>query len=181
MELSRASQIVYTIAAYEAQLLENKFIDTEHLFLGLCKIEDIIAIGKEAFQNITEEEWEEIHNEVVEFKDFLLGKGIVPQKTRQRLRKIIYESDMEKGEFSGYRTQRCREVFKIAEEICIEEQKKEIGLRHFFLAILVQGSNLLDRLFSDLSIEKEKLYEGIHIVENKGESSSKRDFSVIVI
>jgi hypothetical protein len=91
MELSRASQIVYTIAAYEAQLLENKFIDTEHLFLGLCKIEDIIAIGKEAFQNITEEEWEEIHNEVVEFKDFLLGKGIVPQKTRQRLRKIIYE------------------------------------------------------------------------------------------
>jgi ATP-dependent Clp protease ATP-binding subunit ClpC len=180
MELSRASQIVYTIAAYEAQLLENKFIDTEHLFLGLCKIEDIIAIGKEAFQNITEEEWEEIHNEVVEFKDFLLGKGIVPQKTRQRLRKIIYESDMEKGEFSGYRTQRCREVFKIAEEICIEEQKEEIGLRHFFLAILVQGSNLLDRLFSDLSIEKEKLYEGIHIVENKGESSSKRDFSVIV-
>jgi ATP-dependent Clp protease ATP-binding subunit ClpC len=181
MELSRASQIVYTIAAYEAQLLENKFIDTEHLFLGLCKIEDIIAIGKEAFQNITEEEWEEIHNEVVEFKDFLLGKGIVPQKTRQRLRKIIYESDMEKGEFSGYRTQRCREVFKIAEEICIEEQKEEIGLRHFFLAILVQGSNLLDRLFSDLSIEKEKLYEGIHIVENKGKFSSKRDFSVIVI
>jgi ATP-dependent Clp protease ATP-binding subunit ClpC len=180
MELSRASQIVYTIAAYEAQLLENKFIDTEHLFLGLCKIEDIIAIGKEAFQNITEEEWEGIHNEVVEFKDFLLGKGIVPQKTRQRLRKIIYESDMEKGEFSGYRTQRCREVFKIAEDICIEEQKEEIGLRHFFLAILVQGSNLLDRLFSDLSIEKEKLYEGIHIVENKGESSSKRDFSVIV-
>jgi len=180
MELSRASQIVYTIAAYEAQLLENKFIDTEHLFLGLCKIEDIIAIGKEAFQNITEEEWEGIHNEVVEFKDFLLGKGIMPQKTRQRLRKIIYESDMEKGEFSGYRTQRCREVFKIAEDICIEEQKEEIGLRHFFLAILVQGSNLLDRLFSDLSIEKEKLYEGIHIVENKGESSSKRDFSVIV-
>jgi ATP-dependent Clp protease ATP-binding subunit ClpC len=87
---------------------------------------------------------------------------------------------MEKGEFSGHRTQRCREVFKIAEEICIEEQKEEIGLRHFFLAILVQGSNLLDRLFSDLSIEKEKLYEGIHIVENKGKFSSKRDFSVIV-
>ena len=55
MNLSKASQIAFTIAAYETQALKNKFIDTEHLFLGLCKIEDIIAIGKEAIQNITDE------------------------------------------------------------------------------------------------------------------------------
>jgi ATP-dependent Clp protease ATP-binding subunit ClpC len=180
MNLSKASQIAFTIAAYEAQALKNKFIDTEHFFLGLCKIEDIIAIGKEAIQNITEKEWEGIYNEIAEFKEFLLSKGIEPKKTRRRLRKIIYESDLEKGEFSGHRTQRCREVFKIAEEICVKEQKEEIELRHFFLAILIQGSNLLDRLFSDLSIEKEKLYEGIPLIEKKDETTPKKDSSVIV-
>jgi len=180
MNLSKASQIAFTIAAYEAQALKNKFIDTEHFFLGLCKIEDIIAIGKEAIQNITEKEWEGICNEIAEFRDFLLSKGIEPKKTRRRLRKIIYESDMEKGKFSGHRTQRCREVFKIAEEICVKEQKEEIELRHFFFAILIQGSNLLDRLFSDLSIEKEKLCEGIPLIEKKDETTPKKDSSVIV-
>jgi hypothetical protein len=106
MNLSEASQIAFTITAYEAQALKNKFIDTEHLFLGLCKIEDIIAIGKEAIPNITEKGWERIYNEIAEFRDFLLSKGIEPKKTRRRLRKIIYESDLEKGEFSGHRTQR---------------------------------------------------------------------------
>jgi len=180
MNLSGASQVAFTIAAYEAQALKNKFIDTEHLFLGLCKIEDIIAIGKEAIPNITEKEWEKVCNEIAEFKDFLMSKGIEPKKTRRRLRKIIYESDLPKGEFSGHRTQRCREVFKIAEEICVKEQKEEIELRHFFLAILTQGSNLLDRLFSDLSIEKERLYKGIPLIENKDKAITKKDSSVIV-
>jgi ATP-dependent Clp protease ATP-binding subunit ClpC len=180
MNLSEASQIAFTITAYEAQALKNKFIDTEHLFLGLCKIEDIIAIGKEAILNITEKGWERIYNEIAEFRDFLLSKGIEPKKTRRRLRKIIYESDLEKGEFSGHRTQRCREVFKIAEEICVKEQKEEVELRHFFFAILTQGSNLLDRLFSDLSIEKERLYKGIPLIEKKDKATPEKDSSVIV-
>jgi ATP-dependent Clp protease ATP-binding subunit ClpC len=71
-------------------------------------------------------------------------------------------------------------VFKIAEEICVKEQKEEIELRHFFFAILIQGSNLLDRLFSDLSIEKEKLCEGIPLIEKKDETTPKKDSSVIV-
>jgi len=44
---------------------------------------------KKAIQNITDEEWERIYNEVIEFRDFLINKGIEPKKTRRRLRKII--------------------------------------------------------------------------------------------
>ena len=181
MNLSEASQIAFTIATYETQALKNKFIDTEHLFLGLCKIEDIIAIGKEAIQNITDEEWERIYNEVIEFRDFLINKGIEPKKTRRRLRKIIYESDLEKGEFSGHRTQRCKEVFKIAEKICIKEQKEKIELKDLFLAIIIQGSHLLDRLFSELSIEKETLLEGTPFFSEKEKAFSIRDSSVTVL
>ena len=181
MNLSEASQIAFTIAAYEAQALRNKFIDTEHFFLGLCKIEDIITIGKEAIQNITDEEWKRVYDEVVGFRDFLINKGIEPKKTRRRLRKIIYESDLEKGEFSGHRTQRCREVFRIAEEICIKEQKERIELKDFFLAIIIQGSYLLDRLFSELSIEKENLLGGTPFSREKEKAFSKRDSSVSVL
>jgi hypothetical protein len=46
--LSIASQIAFSLAAYEAQALKSKFIDSEHLFLGLCKVEDILFLDKTA-------------------------------------------------------------------------------------------------------------------------------------
>lgn len=64
MNLSIASQIAFSLAAYEAQALKSKFIDSEHLFLGLCKVEDILTAGREAVQSISESDWQDACEEI---------------------------------------------------------------------------------------------------------------------
>jgi ATP-dependent Clp protease ATP-binding subunit ClpC len=162
-DLSIASQIAFGLAAYEAQMLKSKYIDSEQLFLGLCKVEDVLRMGKEAFKDISDADWIYAREEIVEFRDNLLAAGFDPKAARRRLRKIIYESQEETGEFSGHRTPRCREVFAIAERLCQDEAKEQIQLKHLFLAILGKELPLLDILFLDLSIDKDallKAFEG---------------------
>jgi len=149
--LSIASQIAFNLAVYEAQALKSKFIDSEHLFLGLLKVEDILTAGREAVRNISESDWQDACTEIQNFKDIFVEKEFDLKQARRSLRKIIYESQEEKGEFSGHRTPRCREIFSIAERLCQDEGKEQIQLRHFSLAILSQESPLLDIL---LYIEK---------------------------
>lgn len=158
--LSIASQLAFSLAALEAQALESKNIDTEHLFLGLCKVEDILSMDRAAIPNIEERDWMEAQGETRDLKDFLESRGFDPKKARRRLRRIIHESQMEKGEFSGHRTPRCREVFAIAERLCQDEGEKWTKLKHLFLAVLVQHSPSLDILFSDLSVDKDEFIAG---------------------
>jgi len=156
--LSIASQIAFSLAVYEAKALKSKFIDSEQLFLGLLKIEDILTSGREAVHNISESDWQDACTEIQNFKDNFLASGFDPKKARRRLRKIIYESQEEKGEFSGHRTPRCREVFEIAEGLLFQQESyNQIRLRHLFVAVLSKESSLLDILFSDLSIDKNDL------------------------
>lgn len=158
--LSIASQLAFSLAALEAQALESKNIDTEHLFLGLCKVEDILSMDRAALPNIEERDWMEAQGEIRDLKDFLESRGFDPKKARRRLRRIIHESQTEKGEFSGHRTPRCREVFAIAERLCQDEGEKWTKLKHLFLAVLIQHSPSLDILFSDLSVDKDEFIAG---------------------
>jgi len=156
--LSIASQIAFSLAVYEAKALKSKFIDSEQLFLGLLKIEDILTSGREAVHNISESDWQDACGEIQNFKDNFLASGFDPKQARRRLRKIIYESQEEKGEFSGHRTPRCREIFSIAEGLLLQQESyNQIRLRHLFVAVLSKESSLLDILFSDLSIDKNDL------------------------
>ena len=156
--LSIASQIAFSLAVYEAKALKSKFIDSEHLFLGLLKVEDILTAGIEKVHNISESDWQDACGEIRKFRDILSERGFDPKKARRRLRKIIYESQEEKGEFSGHRTPRCREIFSIAEGFLLrQESYNQIRLRHLFVAVLSKESSLLDTLFSDLSIDKNDL------------------------
>lgn len=158
--LSIASQLAFDLAVYEAQALQSKYIYAEHLFIGLCKVEDILRLGRDSFKDVSESEWQDACNEILKFRNVLLEKGLDPKKARRRLRKIIYESQTETGEFSGHRTQRCREAFDTAATLCKSEGKEKIELKHLFIAILKEEPPLLNILVSELSINKDDLIKG---------------------
>jgi ATP-dependent Clp protease ATP-binding subunit ClpC len=161
--LSPASQTAFNLAAIEAQALNNKFIEKEHLFLGLCKVEDILNIDKETTPLIRDFEWDKILSEIRNFRDFLTTKGIDCKKSRRRLRKIIQESELEKGEFSGHRTQNCREVFAEAERLSRDAGEEQITLKKLLMAVLKEQSPLIEFLFMDLSIDSDNLLKDINI------------------
>lgn len=153
-DISIASQIAFALAGMEAQALESMYLDTEHLFLGLCKIEDILIQDGVAIPGLGEEQLEGARQEARSFRDFLGEQEIDPKRARRRLRKILYESQEERGEFSGHRTQRCRDAFEIAARFCRHEAEGSLALRHFLAAVLIQESPAIDRLLSELSVDK---------------------------
>lgn len=179
MDLAISSRIAFSLAAGEAQALRSENIDTEHLFLGLCKIEDILRVGKDAIPDISEEQWQQLRSDVEEFKDVLSDAGLDPKKARRRLRKILHEIQTDTRNFSGHRTPRCREVFATAERLSTAAASTEpyptIGLSHLLSALLGQRSAALDTLFSELSIEKSELLKGL-----QGTSKAADDGKTIV-
>ena len=152
--LSISSQIAFRLGASEAKELHSKDIDSEHLFLGLCKLEDILYIEKKAISDIDENQWQQALLDVKEFRDSLALASFDPNPARRRLRKILQESESIQEEFSGHRTQRCRDVFSIAGKLCKQTSAGEIRPQHLLAACLGQRSQPLDRLFCELSVEK---------------------------
>jgi ATP-dependent Clp protease ATP-binding subunit ClpC len=157
MPFSPASRLALTLAALEARLLGNRNIESEHLFLGLCKVEDVPAAGRAALPDLPEGDWLSIVQEIGGFRDLLSSQGLDPKRARRRLRKLIQESELEKGEFSGHRSPRCREACGAAEGLARGEGEREVRLAHLFRAVLEQGSRLLDLLFAELGLEPERL------------------------
>lgn len=173
-DLAVSSQIAFSLAAGEAQALGRKDIDSEHLFLGLCKLEDILHLERTAIADIDETQWQQALQDVNEFRNSFLMLAFDPKKARRRLRKILHESEPGKEKFSGHRTQRCRDVFSIAENLCRETSSGDILPKHLWASILGQHSQPLDRLFSELSVEKSDLLKAmkvsLHAADNAQET-----------
>lgn len=176
--LSNASRIVLSIAANEAQFTGSKYIEVEHLFLGLCKIEDILPVGKIEIPNLTEFQWIKISEEIKKLLNFFNKFGIKSKRTRRRLRAIVQDSEIEKGKFSGHRTDQCKKVFKDAEVICNNEADQEVNLMHFLEAILNQESAAINMLFSELFLNKNSLLEGLEKYKPEDINNGKSDVTV---
>lgn len=169
LKLSLASQMVFSIAAMEAKSLNSSYIDSEHLFLGLCEVGDVLlALEKESVPNISKEDLRGAQEEVRDFTD-IFEDYFDPRKTRRIVRKIIARTQKEEG-FTGHRTSRCKEVFDKAAKLS-SSTNSSIKVEHLFLALLSQSSSILDFLFSELSVEKTKLFK-----EFGGENAETEDF-----
>ncbi|MCL6590455.1 MAG: ATP-dependent Clp protease ATP-binding subunit [Firmicutes bacterium] len=160
-DLSLAAQLGFRLAAVEAQALGSGEIDTEHLFLGLCKLEDLPGATGIALPGIEAAGWPSIVAEIKDLRDFLAKAGLDCKKARRRLRKILSETRKAEGGFSGHRTPRCRNAFAFAGELCSRSADDAVSLKHLLGGILVQESPVLNFLFLELGVDRDGLWRGI--------------------
>jgi ATP-dependent Clp protease ATP-binding subunit ClpC len=158
-DLSTSSLIAFRLSANEAEVLQCKEIDNEHLFLGLCKLEDLLHLEKNPLSDIDESQWQQALQDIREFRESLTLANFDPKKARRRLRKILQELEPGTEKFSGHRTQRCRDLFTFAEKICKHTSAVDILPQHLWAALLGQSSEPLDLLFKELSVERSDLLE----------------------
>jgi ATP-dependent Clp protease ATP-binding subunit ClpC len=158
-ELSLPSKLAFRLAASEAKRLSSRDIDSEHVFLGLCKLEAILYIEKNAISDIDDHQWQQVLVDIKDFRDSLALASFDPKQARRNLRKALYESSPHKEEFTGHRTQRCRDLFGIAGKLCKQSSANDILPQHLFAACLSQRSQLLDQLFIELSVDKSDLLD----------------------
>jgi ATP-dependent Clp protease ATP-binding subunit ClpA len=153
--LTVAARAAFAFAGHEAETLGSAAIDLEHIFLGLCKVESIRDISAEEASELNETELQTLRQEVKAFAATVESAGLDVVRARRRLRKLWREAHPDSEEFSGHRTPRCRQVFAEAAAL----SKGPIDLVALMRAVLVAGPPLLDRLFSEMGIDRSRLLD----------------------
>lgn len=134
--LSENSQKVLAIAAEESQMLNNFYIGTEHLFTGLCKVED------ETIRGI--------------FEEFNIDPLI-----RRELRARVGRSGSPAWGNETIFTPRVHNISKIADEIARTYQIPRIEPIHLLLAILRGGDGMAVRMLKDKGFDIEGIRSAI--------------------
>jgi ATP-dependent Clp protease ATP-binding subunit ClpC len=152
--LTVGARTAFALAAYEAEQLASRDIDTEHLFLGVCKIEALRAATPQQLPNVPEPDLAALRDESSSFSAALQASGLDPVMARRRLRAIWHQANPQPQEFSGHRTTRCRQVFSQAEGLAAGP----VDLGALTHAILIAHAPMLDQLFSELGVSRDRVF-----------------------
>lgn len=131
--LSEAAVDAMTIATAESQRFSQFYVGTEHLFIGLCKVNDAdLAL---AFQEA----------------------GFDPVYWRRKVRAAISVAGASAAGENIDLTPRCKKVAKIAERIARRQSIEKVGPTQLFLALLAEGEGIPVRIMKSNGFEIEKL------------------------
>ena len=145
--LTDNSRQVFYLAQEEAQRLNNNYIGTEHLLLGLSRLEN--GMAAKALSN------------------FNLEYGIIAAKVREMVNGLSSEEDF----YSSKRiilTPRVKRILELAKMIAQEIGEYYVDTEHILLGILEEGEGMAIKVLNDLGVESEKLREEIYqMIEDK--------------
>ena len=123
--------------------------------MGLLKIEDFLDSKESPTTEISEPEWETALVEIASFRAILSDCGLDCKNTRRRLRKLLIDHQGQPRKFSGHRSDRCKRMFAVAEEISASEGNEKITLTELMAAVLKTESELFGQLFQEFALDQE--------------------------
>jgi ATP-dependent Clp protease ATP-binding subunit ClpC len=165
MELSPAVTLLTGVAVSEAVHLQARDLGCEHILLGLLKIEDL-ANGEKPVEDMLEVDWNMARQEIIDFTSFTTDKSIQTKAMRRRLRRLLLDSNIPTGEFSGHRTAECRRLYDAAEQSARHRGDLQTGLLAFWSAILAVESPIIRQLFQEYRLEPGDLMPGLLELED---------------
>lgn len=133
MEYTDKAKSALALAAKSARSLNESYIGTEHLLLGLIRQQSGIAAKVLLDNNVTDDRLVEL------IRDFI-APNLLAVKERE-----------------GY-SPRAELVLKEAEELAEKYSATEIGTEHILMALIREGNNAAIRLIQAIGITPQKLY-----------------------
>lgn len=153
--LSFSADMAWRIAAYEAAASGYKFIEKEHLLIGIVSIEKLIADGPEQ-AGIKQNDWQVLKAEHSLFKRVLRSHGIDETKLRRTIRKRLGNGGYKHTEKTIHRSEECKAVFAKAADI---PDLKLITTLHLAAAIAGKPGDILTTVFAELKVDLKALRE----------------------
>ena len=158
--LTERAQRAILVAQEEAHILNNDYLGTEHLLLGLVKIEEGIA-----YKAIT-------------------SMDIDPNEIVSRVESFVKENKQNTGQTSREEvilTPKAKRVLELAEREAINLGDSYISTEHILLAIIHEGGGVAIKILQDLGIDLSKFEEIIYsMIGEKSTSQSNKSFSTFV-
>jgi ATP-dependent Clp protease ATP-binding subunit ClpC len=161
MDISPSMQVTLAIAGAEARFCGNAALEPEHLFIAICKLEDVAKAAPLS---------PEIGDDTTWAEQLLNEAGLSTSGVRRRLRSLLNKADLPRGKFTGHRSARCVQVCEAAEELAREEGVSSVGIRHFLTTLVVHASPILREAIATLDGRWTLLRQGVGLAAERSES-----------
>jgi ATP-dependent Clp protease ATP-binding subunit ClpC len=157
-EFSQGVHIALAVAAAEAKRLHAAEVDPEDVVLGVLKLQDLVSSALGPPQGMDAESWAAVTVEASESATVLQAAGLDATLTRRALRRVLRDDRPGGAEsFSGHRSARCRAAFELASVQAAKKGASAAGLADLLLAVLLQGSDHVDRAFARVGVDRDRL------------------------
>jgi ATP-dependent Clp protease ATP-binding subunit ClpC len=148
--ISVGVRLTWVLAAVEADIGGHELIEPEHLFIGICKLEDIatpsclrkLQLGQTEIADATSE----IEGLMRLLKQFNLDPVMLRRTLRSRIGKGLSRKESN-SERTKHRSPRSRAIFDFANRLASHRNKAEYTVSHLLAALLdEQGSSVVGLL-----------------------------------
>ncbi|MEF3244999.1 MAG: ATP-dependent Clp protease ATP-binding subunit [Caldisericaceae bacterium] len=155
--LTERAQRAILIAQEEAHSLGNYYLGTEHLLLGLIKVEEGIAYRA------------------------ILSMGVDPNDILERIEEFIKENNSYKNRSNEeiILTPRAKRVLEMAEKEAINLGDTYISTEHILLAILHEGGGIGVKILQDAGVDIQKFEETIYSMIGEKVSKESREDRIV--
>jgi ATP-dependent Clp protease ATP-binding subunit ClpC len=165
-DFSISTIAVFQIAQWESGTTQQVFIEKEHLFLGICGLEEILKL--EYPETKTRIDWGPVKQEYRPISKIFQSLSLNPAQMRIRLREAIKCNPSKKNtEKATFRSAECFRVLNRAEELSGESP--EISCICMLAAVLNEPSRTIDNLLGSLGVSTQILKDKVARVLIHGE------------
>ncbi|MBI5631911.1 MAG: ATP-dependent Clp protease ATP-binding subunit [Nitrospirae bacterium] len=161
--LSPGADMAWRIAANEAAATEYRFIEKEHLLIGIVSIEKVIADGPDQ-ADLAQKAYQELKAEYSLLKRVLHSHGIDQTKLRRLIRRKLGHGGYKHTEKTIHRSEECRALFAKAAAF---PDVKLITTLHLAAAIAENPGDILTAIFSEFGVDSKALRAALLIPPEK--------------
>ncbi|MCK5544856.1 MAG: ATP-dependent Clp protease ATP-binding subunit [Desulfobulbaceae bacterium] len=142
--------LVWRIAAWEADWLNHEFIEREHVFDAFCK----------AHESLQNNETKKIKKELMPILDVLQACDIDPKELRRRVRGYVGKGEYKRAEGEViHRSEECKQYFAKAEETARADGDAVVAPIHLMKTLLQDPGPHVEKTLIDLGTTTGEILE----------------------
>jgi ATP-dependent Clp protease ATP-binding subunit ClpC len=126
-----------------------RFIEKEHLFIGILSLEKVVALGPEK-AGFRQQEWKALQTEHGAVKDVLNWCALDATGLRRYVRQGLRQGNYRHTEEVIHRSEACKKVFNHAEELV--PPGAHISCLHLLAAILEEPGEIINRTLAQAGV-----------------------------
>jgi ATP-dependent Clp protease ATP-binding subunit ClpC len=127
VDLSPGANLAWQIAAMEAGAARFQFIETEHLFIGICRLEKVLKLSPED-SGLNQQAYKALQSEQAILKDLTENLVLNMTQLRRKMRQKLGTGDYKHTEKVIHRSDACRRTFNRANKL--GSSSEEISCLH---------------------------------------------------
>jgi predicted nucleotide-binding protein len=138
-DLSSGLIMAWRIAAQEAAIARCRYIEKEHIFIGICSLEKVSPAQGQA-GSVPAEILNELQMEQKDIEVVLGRFGLDETAVRRQIRKMTGQGDYQHTEKVIHRSEECKQVFAKAENLTTSNK---VTVLHFLGALMENPGNII--------------------------------------